>query len=99
MKDKLVPAAASTGFRCLGCGLLALALAAALTPAAHALTVTVRTPAVYNNDTAVMEATLGITGKTIESFEETTLIAGLSIDYTLPGGMTSISALPQVYAL
>jgi hypothetical protein len=98
MNNKIVPPRASTGFRCLKCGLVAVALSAVLTPAAHALTVTVRSASVYKVDTAAMEADLGITGKTIEDFEDTTLISGLSIDYTLPGGMTSVSALPQVYA-
>jgi hypothetical protein len=97
MKSKLVPAIANTGFRRFECGPLAVALAAMLSPPAHALTVTVRSPLVYSSNTAAMETALGIAGKTIEDFEDTTLISGLGIDYTLPGGTTSISALPQVY--
>lgn len=53
----------------------------------------------YNPDTAVMDATLGLTGDTIDTFETTTLIPGLSI--TLSGGEVSTpvtwTSLPNLY--
>ena len=51
----------------------------------------------YNSNTAVMDATLGITGYTIDSFETTSLLPGLSI--TLSGGVptTTWTSLPATF--
>jgi hypothetical protein len=52
----------------------------------------------YNTNTATMDATLGITGYTIDSFESTTLIPNLSV--TLSGGVTTTTytgSLPNVF--
>ena len=40
----------------------------------------------HNANVAVMDANLGITGLTIESFEDTTLVSGLTIQHTNPNG-------------
>ena len=39
-------------------------------------------PSSYNSNTAAMNSTLGITGFTIEDFEDTTLLSGLSIRHS-----------------
>jgi hypothetical protein len=51
-------------------------------------------PSVYDTNTAAMDATLGISGFTIENFEDTTLVAGLS--YQLDGGLAQTS-LPATH--
>ena len=50
----------------------------------------------YNANTATMDATLGTTGYTIDNFETTTLIPGLTI--TLSGGvpLTTFTSLPAL---
>jgi len=50
----------------------------------------------YSSDTASMDELLGITGYTIESFEDTALVPGLSISYTNPT-TEPISVLPALY--
>jgi hypothetical protein len=51
----------------------------------------------YNANTATMDATLGTTGFTIDSFETTTLIPGLTI--TVSGGvpLTTFTSLPALF--
>lgn len=51
----------------------------------------------YNANTATMDATLGTTGFTIDSFETTPLIPGLTI--TLSGGvpLTTLTSLPGLF--
>jgi hypothetical protein len=69
-----------------------------LVPAAQsAISVTFLPASDYNINTATMYSTLGITGNTIDTFETTTLIPGLSI--TLSGGVTTttLTALQNVY--
>ncbi len=65
--------------------------------AQSAITLTFLPAADYNISTATMYSTLGITGDTIDTFETTTLIPGLSI--TLSGGVTTttLTALPNIY--
>jgi hypothetical protein len=75
--------------------LLAMVLAG---PAAHASLVLSFFPASdFNANTAVMDAALGITGYTIDTFETTTLIPGLTI--TLSGGVTTTTwtVLPNLF--
>jgi hypothetical protein len=69
-----------------------------IVPAAQSgISVTFLPASDYNVNTAAMYATLGITGDTIDTFETTTLIPGLSI--TLSGGVTTttLTALANVY--
>jgi hypothetical protein len=51
----------------------------------------------YNANTATMDATLGTTGYTVDDFESTTLISGLTISLT--GGVTSTTwtSLPALF--
>jgi len=62
---------------------------------AWAFTVTLFPGSTYNADSAVMDAALGITGATIENFEDATLIPGLTIEYTNPNA--TITTLPHLY--
>jgi hypothetical protein len=48
----------------------------------------------FNANTAVMDATLGITGYTIDDFETTTLLPGLTIDLTGGVPATTWTTLP-----
>ena len=50
----------------------------------------------YSSDTVSMDALLGISGYTIESFEDTMLVSELSISYTNPTTQP-ISVLPNLY--
>ena len=50
----------------------------------HAVTLTAFAPSVYDPITANMDVTLGITGYTIENFEDVTLVSGLSIELNNP---------------
>jgi hypothetical protein len=55
---------------------------------------------VYNSNTALMDQTLGVTGYTIEGFESTTLIPGLSIslsNFSNGAPNVTITTLPQLY--
>jgi hypothetical protein len=78
---------------------LGMALAAILlVPAAHAGIVLNFFPATdFNANTTTMDAALGITGYTIDDFETTTLIPGLTV--TLSGGVTSTTwtVLPNLF--
>ena len=51
----------------------------------------------FNANTSVMDAALGITGYTIDTFEQTPLISGLTI--TLTGGVTATTwtSLPNLF--
>jgi hypothetical protein len=49
---------------------------------ADAYLITMFGPSAYNSNTALMDATLGLTGFNIENFEDTTLIPGLSASGT-----------------
>ncbi len=66
-------------------------------PFASAFTITDFSPSLYNpNDTPAMDAALGITGYTIEDFEDTTLVDNLAIEYsTSPGALQT--SIPQVH--
>ena len=62
-----------------------------------AIIVTFFAPSSYNSNTATMNTTLGITGYTIEDFEDTTLLSGLSIrhsggQFAVPVTWTSLPA-------
>ncbi len=86
---------------------VALMLAGPLAGAQH-ISVSSFSTSSYNSDTAAMDSTLGITGYTIEDFEDTTLVSGLSVklDFrspspnsettwtTLPGTPTSLGVDP-----
>jgi PEP-CTERM motif len=55
---------------------------------------------VYNSNTTLMDQTLGVTGYTIEGFESTTLIPGLSIslsNFDNGAPNETITTLPQLY--
>jgi len=51
----------------------------------------------FNPNSALMDATLGLTGYTIDGFESTTLISGLTI--SLSGGVpsTTLTSLPNLF--
>jgi PEP-CTERM motif len=54
----------------------------------------------YNSNTALMDQTLGVTGYTIEGFESTTLIPGLSIGlsgFNNGAPNETLTTLPQLY--
>jgi formylglycine-generating enzyme required for sulfatase activity len=74
--------------------LLALVvLSAAFSAAAHAVTITRFSPAVYDTNTVTMDAALGVTGYQIEDFEDATLdaIPGLTITDVDTGGTLDLS--------
>ena len=76
-----------------------IAVAAVLLPAssqAATITLTFFTASTYSPNSAVMDTTLGITGYTIDTFEQTSFIAGLSM--TLSGGVptTTLTSLPAL---
>ena len=52
--------------------------------------------AIYSPDTSSMDTLLGITGYTIENFEDVVLVPGLSISYTNPN-FGPVNVLPTVY--
>lgn len=81
----------------LAAALLASTLLFAPRIMADTFSVTVFSSTLFNTDTAVMDSNLGITGFTIDSFETTSLIPGLSI--TLSGGVptTTYSTLPALF--
>lgn len=66
---------------------------------AHASSITLAGPGAYNVNTATMDASLGLTGRLIENFEDTTLIAGLSIEYTYPSSSVTLTSLPAVFTV
>jgi len=74
----------------------AVLLALAATQADAAILLTWFPASDYNSNTSAMNATLGITGDTIDTFETTTLIPGLTI--TLSGGVTTTTwtSLPNL---
>jgi hypothetical protein len=75
-----------------------LAVAAAAAFHAHAGVILNFFPvSAFNANTATMDATLGTTGFTVDTFETTTLIPGLTI--TLSGGvpLTTLTSLPAVF--
>jgi hypothetical protein len=75
-----------------------LALAAiVLVPANAGIVIKFLPGSDYNANTSVMDAALGITGLTIDTFESTPLIPGLSI--TLSGGVTTTiyTTLPALF--
>lgn len=69
-----------------------------LAPSAGAnITLTFYPASTFNSNTSVMDAALGITGYSIDNFESTTLLPGLTI--TISGGVptTTWTALPAVF--
>jgi hypothetical protein len=51
----------------------------------------------YNANTTAMNATLGITGDTIDNFESTTLIPGLTITLSGNGVNANLTSLPNLF--
>ena len=74
----------------IGMAILILGIA----PCACAYTVQFISNTAYNANLATMNANLGITGYTIENFEDTTLVDGLSIRYDSD---TPVTTLAHVY--
>lgn len=66
------------------------------TSSASAMTINMVSNTVYNSDTTIMDAALGVTGFTIEDFEDNNLVNGLSIEYTNPDS-GPITTLPNLY--
>jgi hypothetical protein len=95
LKNVLVPALRP--FVIPGVGICALALLAVSNPA-QAITIQLLAPSLYNSNTAAMDAALGISGRTIEDFENLTLVPGLTIEYTTPnaGPLTSLPRLSNI---
>ena len=54
--------------------------------AVEAVTIQTFGPAAHNNNTVIMDATLGITGMSIESFSDPVLVPRLSVEFTNPNG-------------
>jgi hypothetical protein len=79
--------------------LVALVLAVVLAaPRAHAAIILNFFPASdFNANTAVMDAALGITGYTIDTFEQTALLSGLSISLTGGVPATTWTSLPNLF--
>lgn len=75
---------------------LILALSTAAPARAASISLTFFPSSMYNANTAVMDGALGITGYTIDTFEQTSLLPGLTV--TLSGGVpvTTWSALPNL---
>lgn len=75
--------------------LLALAVIATFVASlpAHALTFTTFDVNVYDPNTAVMDTSLGITGYTIEDFEDVNLVSGLSISWGASPQFTTLAGL------
>ena len=69
---------------------------ALLVSSAGAFTVTLFPGSVYDSDASLMDAGLGITGFTIEDFEDVSLVPDLSITYTNPNA-GPLTTLPTVY--
>jgi hypothetical protein len=79
------------------CGAVSVLCVLAM-PAAHAAVVLNFFPATtFNANTSVMDAALGISGYTIDTFENTTLLPGLTI--ALTGGVTATTwtVLPNLF--
>lgn len=75
---------------------LVLGLSIGGSQTAIAQTVVVHPASSYSADTAAMDATLGISGYAVEDFEDTALVAGLTIEHTNPSAGPT-STLPVVY--
>lgn len=71
-------------------------------PSQAGFVVTTFSGSAYNPNVTAMDATLGITGYTIEGFENTTLIPGLSITFSftgIPGNIppVTLTSLPNLF--
>ena len=62
----------------------------------NAAVISVASNSNYNQDSAVMDAALGLTGFTIENFENVNLVSGLSIEYLNPNN-GPVTTLSQTY--
>lgn len=60
---------------------------------AYALQFTTYSPSVYNTDTAVMDASLGLTDMVIEDFEDVNLISGLSVSWGSGAPVTTLGGM------
>jgi hypothetical protein len=87
----------ATLVRCRRAGLALLAAAVSTAPvSAGAFSVTIFPGSTYSSNTAAMDTALGITGLTIEDFEDVNLAPGLQIQFTNPNA-GPISILPRLY--
>ena len=68
----------------------------AISHSVAAFTIDVVANSVYSGDTVAMDTALGITGLTIEDFEDTVLATGLSIQHTNPNAGPT-NTLTQIY--
>jgi len=78
-------------------GLMSVCLAAIQTNAQASIVLTFFPASDFNSNSALMDTTLGLTGYTIDGFESTTLISGLTI--SLSGGVpsTTWTSLPALF--
>ncbi|MDA0835527.1 MAG: hypothetical protein O3A29_19815, partial [Planctomycetota bacterium] len=77
-------------------GLAFLSILLVLSSQSQAANITFFHPSVFSPNTAEMDVILGVAGYTIEDFEDTTLVPGLSISYTGNGFDETHSTLFQI---